>query len=134
MFDAQSAVDVGMLSYGSTGIEALLPCQKCGSVIHIEVIGLVQLGHDCCVCLSLQERFGTCEYMHQANPGACTCRLFVPKQKTSVQTVLQTESTDRSRYVYWMKWSRTEGRKLGLTVEPSAAPNLLKTDDTGKSD
>lgn len=84
--------------------------------------------HDCVVCVSLIERFGTCEYMHQANPSRCTCWMTVSRVKTNVQTVLQTASTDRSRLRYWRQWMLTEGIRLGLTVEPETAPNLLKTD------
>ena len=86
------------------------------------------LKHDCSVCASLIEEFGTCEYMHQANPGVCTCRFTAPKVKVSRQTLLETESTVRTRVRFWMEWSRTEGRRLGLTCEPQPAPNLLKTD------
>lgn len=122
-----------MLLSGSTGIEVLVLCQTCGFVIPTGVIGLDHLMHDCVVCVGLVEQFGTCEYMHQANPGACTCRYTRPRVKTSVQTVLETQSTVRTRVRYWMNWSRTEGRRLGLTVEPSTAPNLLNTDDEGSS-
>ena len=99
-----------------------------GFVMSIGGTGLEHLKHDCVVCQSLIEEFGTCEYMHQANPGVCTCRFTAPKVKKSVQTLLETESTVRTRVRYWMNWSRTEGRRLGLTCEPQPAPNLLKTD------
>ena len=127
MYDAPSVAEEDKLLFGNTGIEARCRCRKYGSVIYTEVNGM-SLGHDCVVCVGLLERFGTCEYMHQANPGACTCRFTAPREKRNVQTVLQTSSTVRTRYRYWMNWSRTEGRRLGQTVEPSAAPNLLKTD------
>ena len=92
------------------------------------------LMHDCRVCLSLIDEFGTCEYMHQANPGVCTCRFTAPVEKQSRQTVLETESSVRTRVRFWMEWSRTEGRRLGLTCEPQTAPNLFKTDGRGKSE
>lgn len=104
-----------MLSYGSIGIELLALCLSCGSVMNIGVI-LLQINHDCHVCSSLIEEFGTCEYMHQANPGVCRCRFTGRPEKRSVQTVLDTESTLRVRLAYWRHWSLTEGVKLGLTV------------------
>ena len=129
MFDAPSVAEEDKQLCGNTGIEARHPCQRYGSVTTIGVIGLqLKLKHDCPVCLSLIDEFGTCEYMHQANPGVCTCRFTAPKVKVSRQTVLETESTVRTRVRFWMEWSRTEGRRLGLTCEPQPAPNLLKTD------
>lgn len=42
--------------------------------------------HDCPSCVMLQEKFGTCEYMHEANPGKCTCAIEEkPKRKQHVQ-------------------------------------------------
>ena len=130
MFDAPSVAEEERQLCGNTGIEVRNPCQRYGSVTTIGVIGLEpkHLKHDCRVCLSLIDEFGTCEYMHQANPGVCTCRFTAPVVKQSRQTVLETESTVRTRVRFWMEWSRTEGRRLGLTCEPQPAPNLLKTD------
>ncbi len=133
MFDAPFVAEEDKLLCGNTGIGRSNLCQMFGFVMSIGVTGLEHLKHDCVVCQSLFEEFGTCEYMHQANPGACTCRFTAPPRKQSVQTLLETESTIRTRVRYWMNWSRTEGRRLGLTCEPQPAPNLLKTDDKGKS-
>lgn len=74
------------------------------------------IDHDCSVCTSLMDKFGTCEYMHQANPNACRCRYWVKREKSSRQTVLPTLGADRARVRYWLQWSLTEGVKLGLTV------------------
>jgi len=90
-------------------------------------IGL-ELKHDCVVCVKLVELFGTCEYMHQANPSRCTCERPAPKWSRNVQGVLQTASTDRVRLRYWREWARTTGIEMGLMVEPGTAPNLPKTD------
>jgi hypothetical protein len=130
MFDAPSVAEEDKQLCGNTGTEVVSPCQRYGSVTTIGVIGLEpkHLKHDCSVCLSLIDEFGTCEYMHQANPRVCTCRFTAPVVKQSRQTVLETESTVRTRVRFWMEWSRTEGRRLGLTCEPQPAPNLLKTD------
>ena len=129
MFDAPSVAEEEQLLCGNTGIEVISPCPRYGSATSIGVIGLEPkyLKHDCSVCLSLIDEFGTCEYMHQANPGVCTCRFSVPKVKQSRQTLLETPSMIRTRVRFWMEWSRTEGRRLGLTCEPQPAPNLLKT-------
>lgn len=59
--------------------------------------------HDCVVCRRLIAKFGTCEYMHQAAPERCTCWMTAPCRRENVQSVLQTESTDWSRYRYWLK-------------------------------
>ena len=130
MFAALSVAEEDKLLCGNTGIEVNYPCQRYGFVTTIGVIGLdlKHLKHDCSVCASLIEEFGTCEYMHQANPGVCTCRFTAPRVKVSRQTLLETESTVRTRVRFWMEWSRTEGRRLGLTCEPQPAPNLPKTD------
>lgn len=128
MSDAPSVADVGQRLFGSIGIEVKLRCLMFGYVMNTAVIGMHNVQHDCVVCVSLIERFGTCEYMHQANPSRCTCWMSAPRVKTNVQTVLQTASTDRARLRYWRQWSLTEGIRLGLTVEPQTAPNLLKTD------
>lgn len=40
-------------------------------------------------------------------------------RKGTRQDVLRSESTDRTRIRYWMRWSRTEGIRLGLTTEPN---------------
>lgn len=135
MSDAPFVADVGQRLFGNIGIEVKLRCQMCGFVMNTGGTGLDNVKHDCVVCESLKERFGTCEYMHQANPSRCTCWMSTPRVKTNVQTVLQTASTDRARLRYWRQWSLTEGIKMGLTVEPTQpAPNLPKTDGkAGKS-
>ena len=115
MFAVPFVVSVEWLSYGSIGTEVRDLCPICGFVIFIEVSSL-NLDHDCAVCTSLIERFGTCEYMHQANPGVCRCRFWAKREKTSRQTVLPTPGADRARVRYWLKWSLNEGVKLGLTV------------------
>jgi hypothetical protein len=116
----------GMLLFGSIGIGLLAQCRSCGSVMNIGGI-LLQINHDCHVCSSLIEEFGTCEYMHQANPSKCVCRFTVKPEKKSVQTVLETASTLRTRLAYWRHWSLTEGVKLGLTVPlEERRPNLPK--------
>lgn len=40
------------------------------------------------------------------------------REKSTRQDVLRSESTNRTRVRYWMRWSRTEGIRLGLTTEP----------------
>lgn len=86
--------------------------------------GVIGLLHDCAVCVSLIEEFGTCEYMHEANPSRCTCFLTAPRKRTNEQTVLQTASTDAARLRYWRHWSVTEGIRLGLTVLPDSTSTL----------
>ena len=75
-----------------------------------------EIAHDCHVCVSLLEEFGTCEYMHEANPTKCTCWMTSRRQKTNVQSTLGIGGTDRERLRYWRQWSLTEGIRLGLTV------------------
>lgn len=122
----QSVAALEELSSGSIGIEVKVRCQISGYVMITGGIGLSakpELLHDCAVCVFLQEKFGTCEYMHQANPSRCTCWMTQPKVKRNVQSVLQTKSTDRERLRYWRHWAKTEGIKLGLMVPPEQ-PNL----------
>jgi hypothetical protein len=128
MFDAPFVAEEDKQWFGNTGIEVKVRCRMFGFVMNTGGTGMHNVQHDCVVCVSLQERFGTCEYMHQANPSRCTCWMTAPRVKTNVQSVLQTASTDRARLRYWRQWSLTEGIKLGLTVLPQPAPNLFKTD------
>lgn len=109
-------------SYGNIGTGQNRRCQPFGSAIYI---GVSSLNHDCHVCVGLKEKFGTCEYMHQANPSRCTCWMTAkPKVKKNIQTVLKTDSTDRARLRYWRQWSRTTGVELGLTVLPASTSTL----------
>ena len=83
--------------------------------------------HDCQVCVGLVEKFGTCEYMHQANPSACRCKLYKKKETKNVQTILRTGSEDMTRYRYWRSWLANQD-----WVKEDAektAPNLPKTGD-----
>jgi hypothetical protein len=119
------ADNLDMLLSGSIGIEQKVRCQISGYVMITGGIGLsteVDLEHDCAVCLSLVDKFGTCEYMHQANPSRCTCWMSQPKVRKNVQTVLQTNTTDGARLRYWREWAKTEGIKLGLIVPPTEPP------------
>lgn len=87
----------------------------------------LELPHDCHVCVKLREKFGTCEYMHQANPGQCSCSYTRETEKRSEQSVLQTESTVRVRLAFWRRWAETEGVKMGLMVPlEDQRPNLPK--------
>ena len=68
----------------------------------------ILIEHDCVACEGLIQKFGTCEYMHQANPSRCTCKFTALRSRENVQSVLQSESTDRARIRYWMKWLRNQ--------------------------
>ena len=83
--------------------------------------------HDCPTCQKLIDMFGTCEYMHQANTGGCTCKFYFTKNKKTRQLPLQTDSTDRARIAYWMKWLRNQ--PWVLERDAQTAPNLPKTGD-----
>lgn len=107
---------------GSIGIEVRIRCQISGYVMNTGGIGLSaehELKHDCAVCQNLIGRFGTCEYMHQANPSRCTCWMSQPKVRKNVQSVLKTNSTEGARLRYWREWAKSEGIKLGLIVPPT---------------
>lgn len=119
------------LLFGFIGIELKIRCRMSGYVMITGGIGLAtefELKHDCSVCLSLQDKFGTCEYMHQVNPSRCTCVLFKTKAKKNVQSVLQTNSTEGARLRYWRQWMKTEGIRLGLMVPPEQ-PLLSPADE-----
>lgn len=66
---------------------------------------------DCPACVSMQEMYGTCEYVAQTI--RCTCNVIayrknLGKRRRSTQTFLQTETTERARFRYWMKRMREE--------------------------
>ena len=90
--------------------------------------GVDNVNHDCPTCVRLIEKFGTCEYMHQANAVMCTCKLYQKKQSRNEQQVLQTDSTQGARLRYWRDWLRNQ--KWVLDRDAQAAPNLSKTDDS----
>jgi hypothetical protein len=86
----------------------------------------------------MQNMHGTCEYV--AKTERCTCdRLLnmeqLGRRTKNVQSTLKTESTDRVRLRYWIRWARTTGIEEGWMVEPTKpAPNLLKTDGEPSND
>jgi len=88
--------------------------------------------HDCHVCVGLIERFGTCEYMHEANPSKCLCKLYKKKDLKSTQSTLKTSSEDMTRYRYWKAWL-TNQEWIKKSAEETA-PNLLKTGDVKITD
>jgi hypothetical protein len=100
MFDAPFVADEDKLLFGNIGIEVKVRCRMFGSVMNTGGPGML---HDCLTCVRLIEKFGTCEYMHQAAPERCKCWMTAPRQRTNEQSVLQTESTARVRIRYWMK-------------------------------
>jgi hypothetical protein len=69
---------------------------------------------DCDNCVAMQELYGTCEYVAQTE--RCECDLILlrkqlGRRKKNEQSLLQTESTDRVRYRYWLNKMREDQRK-----------------------
>ena len=71
---------------------------------------------DCDACLRMQDMYGTCEYIGETE--RCTCSVKRTQQrllerKTEFkQAVLKSESTDRVRVRYWMRYMREQRKEI----------------------
>lgn len=124
-FAAQSMLSI----LGSIGRNAPAACRRYGYATNIGGKYIAQRHdgcRDCPACVRMQAMYGTCEYVGETH--RCECpqrrsreRLFQRRRGTR-QTVLQSDSTERTRVRYWFDYLRQQ-RELIAAEEAKSKKN-----------
>lgn len=100
---------------GSIGRNALVQCRRYGYVTNIGGKYMAQRHdgcRDCDACKRMQAMYGTCEYVGETHRCECPQRRsrerLLERKCEPRQTVLQTDSTERTRVRYWFDYLRQQ--------------------------